>query len=105
MYLINSFIQAIGHLVLTIEPVTYPGFYGMKHFGVLPLPCGWDAIPLEGYTPTRLPWYYQYPFILLGEDCEALWEFNVLPKTQYSDAARSWAQHFDQESSTLATTV
>ena len=30
-----------------LEPATYPGFYGMKHLGVLPLPCGWDAIPLS----------------------------------------------------------
>ena len=30
-----------------LEPATYPGFYGMKHFGVLPLLCGWDAIPLS----------------------------------------------------------
>ena len=43
----------------------YPGFISMKHLGVLLLPPGQDASPLQGYPPVVCHWY---PFIHLGKE-------------------------------------
>ena len=46
----------------------YYGFISMKlmkHLGVLLLPPGRDASPLQGYPPAVCRWY---PFIHLGEE-------------------------------------
>ena len=48
-----------------IRPALISGFCSMKRLGILLLPPGWDASPLQGY-----PQHYdrQYPFIHLGEE-------------------------------------
>ena len=50
-------------------PVLNSGFLSMKRLGVLLLPPGWDASPLQGY-PQHFCWY---PFVHLGEEkhCES----------------------------------
>ena len=42
---------------------TYPGFISMKHLGVVLLPPGRDARPLQGYPPAVCR---RYPFIDLS---------------------------------------
>ena len=44
-------------------PVLNSSFLSMKQLGVLLLPPGWDASPLQGY-PQHICWY---PFVHLGE--------------------------------------
>ena len=46
-----------------------PVSFSMKRLGVLLLPPGWDASPLQGY-PQHICWY---PFVHLGEEkhCES----------------------------------
>ena len=50
-------------------PVLNSSFLSMKRLGVLLLPPGWDASPLQGY-PQHICWY---PFVHLGEEkhCES----------------------------------
>ena len=63
----------------------YPGFLSMKRLGVLLLPPGWDASPLQGY-PQQL--IRRCPFIHLGG--ERHYESKVsCPRTQRSAPARA----------------
>ena len=48
----------------------YPGFISTKHLGVLLLPLGWDASPLQGYLPALC---HPYPFINTPEWRETKW--------------------------------
>ena len=52
----------------------YPSLISMKHLGVLLLPPGWYASPLEGYPPAVCR---QYPFIHLGEERQSGVKFLV----------------------------
>ena len=49
----------------------YPSFHRIKRLGILLLPPGWDASPLQGYPQHSI---CRYPFIHLGGErrCESL---------------------------------
>ena len=61
-------------------PVLNSGFLSMKRLGVLLLPPGWDASPLQGY-PQHI---CQYSFVRLGEEKHCESKVSCL-RTQHND--------------------
>ena len=73
-------------------------FLSMKWLGVLLLPPGWDASPLQAY-PQHIRWY---PFVHLGEEkhCESGVESVLTPARARTRNIQSGVEHTNHEATT-----